>query len=76
MIPTTLVERPQPGHVFAQAPMNVYWESTLACGLACRHCRAEARPEPAPGELDTAEARTLIDAVKRLGSMLIVTVKS
>src|SRR5450759_2749583 len=25
--------------------MLVYWETTLACGLACRHCRATAAPE-------------------------------
>lgn len=73
MIPTHLVVAPQPGHVFAQAPMNVYWEATIACGLACKHCRAEARPHAAPDELDTAEADALIASVQRLGSMLIIT---
>lgn len=73
MIPSVLVERPQPGLVFAEAPLNVYWESTIACGLSCKHCRAEARPEPAPDELTTAEAEALIESVRVLGSMLIVT---
>ena len=35
--------------------MNVYWEMTQACALACRHCRAEAMPTPAPNELSTIE---------------------
>lgn len=39
----------------------VAWEATGACNLACAHCRAEARTEPDPGELDTEEARALVD---------------
>ena len=31
-------------YVFARAPMLVYWETTLSCGLTCRHCRAELPP--------------------------------
>ena len=31
-----------------RAPMLVYWETTLSCGLACRHCRATAMPGPRP----------------------------
>ena len=27
---------------FNDAPLRVYWETTDACDLACRHCRAEA----------------------------------
>ena len=27
---------------FDQQPFIVIWEVTRACGLACRHCRAEA----------------------------------
>ncbi len=48
-------------HVFAAAPQRVYWETTRACALACRHCRAEAQPCGAPGELDTAEAKRVLD---------------
>ncbi len=29
---------------YAQTPLNIYWEMTQACALACRHCRAEAVP--------------------------------
>jgi radical SAM protein len=49
-------------------PILVFWEATKACALACRHCRAHAAPGPAPGELDDAEARALLDAAARFGS--------
>lgn len=29
---------------YSQTPLNIYWEMTQACALACRHCRAEAVP--------------------------------
>lgn len=31
---------------FEEAPLLVFWESTKACPLACRHCRAEAIKKP------------------------------
>ena len=34
-------------------PILVFWETTKACGLACRHCRASAIAEPLRGELTT-----------------------
>jgi radical SAM protein len=61
--------RPQ-GWVYATAPMIIYWELTNACGLACRHCRATAMPDPAPGELSTAEAIALLDEITGFGSPL------
>ncbi|HSJ56761.1 MAG TPA: radical SAM protein [Anaerolineae bacterium] len=42
-------------------PHIVAWESTVACNLACVHCRASAQTEPAPGELTTGELFDLID---------------
>ena len=48
-------------------PILVFWETTKACSLACRHCRAEAQPRPAPGELDDAEARAFIDSLAGFG---------
>jgi len=27
----------------------IAWEVTRSCNLACKHCRAEAHPEPYPG---------------------------
>ncbi len=59
--------RPE-GWAYASAPMIVYWELTNACGLACRHCRATAMPEPAPGELSTDEAIGVLDSITRFGT--------
>jgi radical SAM protein len=62
-----------PQYIFANAPRNVYWETTIACTLACKHCRAEAIPQRDPSELSTEEGYRLIDSVKRLGSLLVLT---
>ncbi len=51
------------GWAYQRAPMIIYWELTNACGLACRHCRATAMPDAAPGELTTAEAIALLDDI-------------
>lgn len=45
---------------FSQVPRLVAWETTIACPLACRHCRAEARETPNPNQLTTAEGKSLI----------------
>lgn len=50
----------------------VAWEVTRSCNLACRHCRAEAHPEPYPGELDNAQAKRLIDSFTELGSPIVI----
>jgi radical SAM protein len=51
-------------------PMIVYWEMTQACGLACRHCRAEALPEPHPRELTHAESKHLLRQIAAFGDPL------
>ena len=58
---------PQPRVDFSQRPMLVFWETTRACLLACRHCRASATTQAPPGELSTAEGRALIDQVAGFG---------
>ncbi len=58
------------GLVYDRAPMLVYWETTLACGLACRHCRATAEPERSPLELTTDEGRALLDRILGFGDPL------
>ena len=40
--------------------------------LACKHCRAEAHPEPYPGELSTEEAKALIDTFPSVGNPIII----
>jgi len=41
-------------------PMIVYWEMTQACGLACRHCRAEAVATAHPDQLSHEESKALL----------------
>jgi MoaA/NifB/PqqE/SkfB family radical SAM enzyme len=52
---------------FEEAPLLVFWESTKACPLACRHCRAEAIKKPLPGELSSEEGKQLIRQVGEFG---------
>jgi radical SAM protein len=51
--------------VFDQAPQRIYWEITRACDLACRHCRAEASPEPDAAELSVAQGQRLLEQLAR-----------
>ena len=58
----------RPDHInFAERPMLVYWETTQACPLACRHCRASAMPTPHPLQLTYQEAERLLDDVASFG---------
>ena len=57
-------------HDFSKNPMLVYWEMTQACGLACRHCRAEAMANPHPLELNTAESQLLLKQIVEFGAPL------
>lgn len=52
---------------FDERPMLVFWETTRACALACRHCRASATPEALPGQLTPAEGHALVDQVAAFG---------
>lgn len=53
---------------FARQPILVFWETTRACLLACRHCRAEAIERPLEGELTTAEGIALIEECAGFGA--------
>lgn len=57
---------------FDQAPFLVIWETTQACDLACKHCRAEAQPNRHPDELSTEEAKQLLRDVRRFGPIIFV----
>ncbi len=57
---------------FNEAPFLVIWETTQACDLACKHCRAEAQPLRHPDELTTDEAKKLLDDVRRFGPIIFV----
>ena len=53
---------------FDRRPILVFWETTKACGLACRHCRASAIPHPLAGELSTGDGERLLDQITHFGS--------
>ncbi len=57
---------------FDKAPFLVIWETTRSCGLACRHCRAEAMLGRDRGELSTAEGYDLLDQVAAMGTPIVV----
>ena len=50
-----------------ERPILVFWETTKACPLSCRHCRANAILKPLPGELTTQEGYRLIEDVASFG---------
>ena len=58
------------GQDFSRNPMLVYWEMTQACGLACKHCRAEAMPGSHPLELTTEESKAFIRQLLEFGDPL------
>lgn len=57
---------------FDRSPFLVIWETTQACGLACRHCRASAVPDRHPDELTTQEAKRMLDRVREFGPIIFV----
>lgn len=57
---------------FDQTPFLVIWETTRACDLACKHCRAEAVTRRHPLELTTEEAKQMMRDVRRFGRPLFV----
>jgi radical SAM protein len=57
---------------FDRAPFTIAWEITRACAYACAHCRADAQPKRDPRELDTAEAKRLIDRLAAFGTRPIL----
>jgi len=50
--------------------MNVYWEMTQACALACRHCRAEAMPQAHPLQLTHEESVSFLYQIAAFGNPL------
>lgn len=54
----------------SRTPLNVYWETTQACALACRHCRTEAMPERHPLELTREESLRFVRQLADFGDPL------
>lgn len=57
---------------FDQSPFLVIWETTQACGLACKHCRASAVPDRHPDELTTDEAKAMLKRIRDFGPIIFV----
>lgn len=57
---------------FDLSPFTIAWEVTRACSYACVHCRADAQHARDPGELDTGEAKRLIERIKAFGSPILI----
>lgn len=55
---------------YSKNPMNVYWEMTQSCALACRHCRAEAISTPHPMELNFEESVKFLRQIPNFGAPL------
>lgn len=55
---------------YSQTPLNIYWEMTQACALACRHCRAEAVPSAHPNELNFDESLRFLRQILDFGNPL------
>ena len=52
---------------FAQTPLNIYWEMTQSCSLACRHCRATAMPNPHPNEMTYEQGVAFLRQIPEFG---------
>lgn len=55
-----------------KGPRVVAWESTVACNLACIHCRASAQTAPEPDEMTTGEVFGLVDQLAGFGRPIFV----
>ncbi|WJW66074.1 TIGR04053 family radical SAM/SPASM domain-containing protein [Candidatus Chlorohelix allophototropha] len=59
----------QPAYDLKERPFMVIWETTQACDLACKHCRAEARPDHNdPLALTFEDGCRLIDQIESFGT--------
>ena len=50
----------------------VFWETTKACNLTCRHCRAVPQKALGPTELQMSEALNLIDQIAEVAKPVLV----
>jgi radical SAM protein with 4Fe4S-binding SPASM domain len=50
----------------------VFWETTKACNLTCKHCRAVPQRRVGPTELTTRRAFDLIDAIAEVAKPVFV----
>lgn len=53
-------------------PRLIAWETTRACPLACKHCRAAAQPTADADELSTDEGRRLLEGIAAFARPTII----
>ena len=61
-----------PGLDYHQTPFLIIWETTQACDLACKHCRASAQPNADPSELTTREGEALLRQAAVMGCPIVI----
>jgi len=52
---------------FNVKPILIFWETTKACDLACKHCRASAITNALPDEMNVDQSINFISQVKDFG---------
>jgi AdoMet-dependent heme synthase len=57
----------QPVYDLNQRPFMVIWETTQACDLACKHCRAESQKDHHPQALTFEEGKDLVEQILEFG---------
>lgn len=50
----------------------VFWETTKACNLTCKHCRAVPQTSLGPHELQTGQALRLMDQIAQVAKPVLV----
>ena len=53
-------------------PRILAWETTAACNLKCKHCRGSSTENSAEDELTTAEAKQMLDEIRKTGTPIII----
>lgn len=48
-------------------PILIFWETTKACDLACKHCRASALVDALPGEMNIEQSLQFVEQIKEFG---------
>jgi radical SAM protein len=57
---------------YRTTPFLIIWETTQACDLVCRHCRASAQPGHDPRELTTAEGEDVLRQAADMGTPIFI----
>jgi radical SAM protein len=57
---------------YDRTPFLIIWETTQACDLVCRHCRASAQPLRHEAELTTGEGKEVLRQAAEMGTPIFV----